>query len=100
MDRIQDGNARRTDGGPSHGARTQVQVLGRRGRVHVSREGAQPGGVRHTLTLQPHRTWAGPEVGEPQLPPGVSTPLFHKNTQHIGKSQSRRLHKMWTRLLT
>jgi hypothetical protein len=33
--------------------------------------------------------------------PGVSTPLFHdKNTQHIGKSQSKRPHKMWERPLT
>jgi hypothetical protein len=33
--------------------------------------------------------------------PGVSTPLFHdKNTQHTGKSQSRRPHTMWKRLLT
>jgi hypothetical protein len=33
--------------------------------------------------------------------PGVSTPLFHdKNTQHIGKSQSKRPHKMWKRPLT
>jgi|EP01049_Picozoa_sp_SAG25_P004227 hypothetical protein len=33
--------------------------------------------------------------------PGVSTPLFHdKNTQHVGKSQSKRPHKMWKRPLT
>jgi hypothetical protein len=33
--------------------------------------------------------------------PGVCTPLFHdKNTQHLGKSQSKRPHQMWKRPLT
>eukprot|EP01047_Picozoa_sp_COSAG01_P140661 COSAG01_NODE_71602_length_255_cov_0.942308_2_plen_44_part_01 len=33
--------------------------------------------------------------GVEHLPPGVSTPLFHdKNTQQVGKSQSKRPHKM------
>jgi hypothetical protein len=36
------------------------------------------------------------------LPPGVSTPSLHdKNTQHLGKSHSKRPHKiMWKRPLT
>eukprot|EP01047_Picozoa_sp_COSAG01_P000891 COSAG01_NODE_17_length_39991_cov_30.596160_50_plen_74_part_00 len=33
--------------------------------------------------------------------PNVSTPLFHdKNTQHAGKSQSKRPHTMWKHPLT
>jgi hypothetical protein len=42
-----------------------------------------------------------PTPHEQQLPRGVSTPLFRdKNTQHIGRSQSKRPYKMWRRPLT
>jgi hypothetical protein len=61
------------------------------------------GGIAHRHSTcrrrcEPRRTAA--RAGR-RLPPGVSTPLFHdKNTQHIGKSQSKRPHKMWKRPLT
>jgi hypothetical protein len=46
-------------------------------------------------------TAAAATAGRSSCSPGVSTPLFHdKNTQHIGKSQSKRPHKMWKRPLT
>jgi hypothetical protein len=61
------------------------------------------GGIAHRHSTcrrrcEPRRTAA--RAGR-RLPPGVSTPLFHdNNTQNIGKSQSKRPHKMWKRPLT
>ena len=61
------------------------------------------GGAPPTTTqaTAPGRHGLQPARGRHQLQQGVSTPLFHdKNTQHIGKSQSKRPHKMWKRPLT